>query len=169
MSAAVLVAGVGNRGFADDGFGCAVAARLAEEASLLPPGVKVVDFGIRGMHLAYELAGGAWDAAILVDAVSRHAPPGTLSVSEPTIADLTTHVVDAHSLDLLAVFAMTRSLGAMLPRLLLVGCEPAEIADRVGLSATVARAVDPAAAQVRSLARALVQTLKEEEEREATG
>ena len=59
----VLVAGIGNVFLGDDGFGVALADRLARRA--LPAGVDVVDFGIRGMDLAYALGEGydAGDAA----------------------------------------------------------------------------------------------------------
>ena len=62
----VLVAGVGNIFFGDDAFGVEVAGRLAGE----PPvaGVTVAEFGIRGVHLAYELLNG-YDTLVLVDAV----------------------------------------------------------------------------------------------------
>jgi len=53
MSSGVLIAGIGNLFFTDDGFGSEVARRLTGEE--LPDGVKVVDYGIRGMHLAYDL------------------------------------------------------------------------------------------------------------------
>ena len=48
-----LIAGVGNIFLGDDGFGVEVARRLA--SMQLPEGVRVADFGIRGIHLAYEL------------------------------------------------------------------------------------------------------------------
>ena len=44
----LLIAGVGNIFFGDDGFGSEVARALSVDA----PGVKVEDFGIRGLHLA---------------------------------------------------------------------------------------------------------------------
>ena len=43
----------------------------------LPAGVEVVDFGIRGMDLAYALGDG-YDAVVLLDAAPRGQPPGTL-------------------------------------------------------------------------------------------
>ena len=76
----VLVAGIGNIFHGDDGFGVAVAQQLAGRG--LPPGVRVVDFGIRGLDLVYALLDG-YSAAILIDAVERGDPPGTLSVIEP--------------------------------------------------------------------------------------
>ena len=52
----MLVAGIGNIFLSDDGFGVEVANRLAGRP--LPDGVRVADFGIRGVHLAYELLDG---------------------------------------------------------------------------------------------------------------
>jgi len=51
----MLVAGVGNVFFGDDGFGPEVARVLLGEPL---DGAKVEDFGIRGLHLAYELLNG---------------------------------------------------------------------------------------------------------------
>lgn len=62
----MLVAGIGNIFLGDDGFGVEVASRLAREK--LPGWVRVEDYGIRGVHLAYELAGGDYDTVVLVDA-----------------------------------------------------------------------------------------------------
>jgi hydrogenase maturation protease len=75
MTGRTLVAGIGNIFLSDDGFGVEVARRLA--TARLPAGVTVADYGIRGMHLAYDLASG-FDAAILVDATSRGGAPGTI-------------------------------------------------------------------------------------------
>ena len=49
----MLVAGIGNVFRTDDGFGPEVARRLS--ALTWPDGVRVVDYGIRGLHLAYDL------------------------------------------------------------------------------------------------------------------
>src|ERR1019366_4161880 len=64
----------------DDGFGVEVAKRFAGQE--LPEGVRVTDYGIRGMHLAYDLAEG-FDTTILVDAMQRGDEPGTVYVIEP--------------------------------------------------------------------------------------
>ena len=79
MTAKMLVAGVGNIFLGDDGFGVEVARRLAEAD--LPSWVQVADYGISGMHLAYDLANG-YDSAILVDTAQRGGEPGTLTVIE---------------------------------------------------------------------------------------
>ncbi len=81
-SGRTLVAGVGNIFFGDDGFGVEVAKRLAERE--LPDGVTVADYGISGMHLAYDLCDG-YDRAILIDATPRGGTPGTVYVLEPEL------------------------------------------------------------------------------------
>src|SRR5215472_11988405 len=80
MTQRVLVAGVGNIFLGDDGFGVEVARRLARLD--LPDWVAVGDYGISGMHLAYDLADGV-ETAILVDAMPRGGEPGTVYVVEP--------------------------------------------------------------------------------------
>jgi len=144
-----LVAGVGNVFLGDDGFGCEVARRLA--AAPHPDGVAVVDFGIRGMHLAYELSSGAWDAAILVDAVARGGPAGTLYVIAPDESSAQPAIGDAHGIDLGAVLTMADTIGTPPPRVVVVGCEAGDIDERIGLSDAMERAVAPAIALVQSL------------------
>jgi len=56
----------------DDAFGVEVAQRLTQRT--WPPGVRVVDFGIRGFDLAYAILDG-YDVTILVDATPRGAIP----------------------------------------------------------------------------------------------
>lgn len=146
--ARVLVAGVGNMFLGDDGFGVEVARRLQQ--SNLPSSVEVVDAGIAGLHLAYKLADG-YDLFIAVDAVSRGEPPGTLCVLEPRLDD-EAGTADAHAIDLRAVFAMVRTLGGRLGRVLVVGCEPAYIQERMGLSPEVEASIEPAVRRVRQLA-----------------
>ncbi len=144
-----LVAGIGNIFLGDDGFGVEVVRRLAGEA--MPEGTRVADYGIRGLHLAYQLLEG-WDTVILVDAVSRGAPPGTVFVIEPDLAAPTPDApMNAHGMDPATVLATVKSLGGTLKRVLVVGCEPQEIEPGIGLSAPVQQAVDEAARVVRRL------------------
>ena len=143
-----LVAGVGNVFFGDDGFGVEVARKLQSEK--LPEDVRVADYGIRGVHLAYQLLDG-YDTLVLIDAVSRGDPPGTVSLIEPRLAGAAETWMDSHGMDPGAVLALVRQLGGQLGRVLLVGCEAAEICERMGLSEPVQRAVDEAARLVRRL------------------
>jgi hydrogenase maturation protease len=119
----ILVAGIGNVFLADDGFGVVLAERLA--ARPLPPGVEVVDYGIRGMDLAYALGEG-WDAVVLLDAAPTGRPPGTLSVIEPDL-ELVEPSIDAHGMDPVKVIGLARALGGPLPRTLVVACAPAVV------------------------------------------
>ena len=148
----VLVAGIGNVFLGDDGFGVALADRLAQ--SRLPAGVEVVDYGIRGMDLAYALHD--YDAVVLLDASPRRSRPGTLYVLEPELDSLE-GTFDAHGMDPVKVLALARSLGGALPRTLVVGCEPAAVIDPdsdevvAELSEPVRGALDEAVRLVESL------------------
>ncbi len=159
----VLVAGIGNVFLGDDGFGVALAERLA--ARELPPGVDVVDYGIRGMDLAYALGDG-WDAVVLLDAAPTGHPPGTLTVIEPEI-DAVEPAMDAHGMDPVQVLALARTLGGPLPRTLVVACAPetvmtGEEEDVVAeLSAPVQAALDPGVELVESVLRELTSAQQE--------
>ena len=137
-----LIAGLGNIFFGDDAFGVEVARVLASRP--LPPGIRVLDVGIRGVHLAYEIAAGAFDTVVIVDAVSRGEAPGTLYVIEPdeVAGDVS---VDAHGLRPERIAALVRALGGRLEQLKLVGCEPADMSEGIYLTEAVAAAVEPAA------------------------
>jgi hydrogenase maturation protease len=154
----ILVAGIGNVFLADDGFGVEVARRLAQRE--LPLGVKVADFGIRGMDLAYELQED-YDAAILVDAVPRGQAPGTLYVIEPDL-DGTEPVLDAHAMDPVRVLGLARTLGTLPGRVLVVGCEPSTAMSLdddelvMGLSPPVQAATAEAVALVESVLEELL-------------
>jgi hydrogenase maturation protease len=147
MKRRVLVAGIGNVFFSDDGFGVEVARRLATRP--LPEGVAVSDFGIRGVHLAFEIVSG-YDLVIVVDAVSRGGPPGTLYVLEPE-ADPDECNPDAHSMELQNVLAFIEQLEAQPPRMLIVGCEPDSTEPGIGLGEIAEGAVERAVALVRNL------------------
>jgi hydrogenase maturation protease len=160
------VAGIGNLFLGDDGFGVEVARRLAGAG--LPDGVDVVDFGIRGLDLAYALQEG-YEAAIFVDTAPGGEPPGTLSVIEPDIESREV-VLDTHGMDPLRVLALARALGGVPPRVLIVACEPERIVDGehdddlvAELSEPVQAAVDGAIELVRSLVGELTR------EQESTG
>ena len=68
----ILVAGIGNIFLGDDGFGSEVVRHVPVRQD--DSGVRVVDYGIGGMHLAYDLLDD-WDALVLVDAVPESRQP----------------------------------------------------------------------------------------------
>jgi hydrogenase maturation protease len=141
MNRRALVAGIGNLFLTDDGFGSEVARRLA--ARPLPDGVKVIDYGIRGMHLAYDLLDG-YDGLVVIDALPGDAAPGELSVLEVGPDDLGDGEFDAHGMAPVAVLGSLSQLGGSLPPTYLVGCQPADVSDGMGLTPAVQASVDPA-------------------------
>jgi hydrogenase maturation protease len=157
-----LVACLGNIFLSDDGFGVEVARRLARFE--LPDGVRVTDYGIRGMHLAYDLAEG-FDSTILVDATQRGGKPGTVYLIEPETAGdgpdpddggtgamlASMSLLNAHGMQPDLVLSLAGTLGADAGRVLVVGCEPASLEEGIGLSAPVAAAVDDAVRMVTKL------------------
>ncbi|HZV51446.1 MAG TPA: hydrogenase maturation protease [Candidatus Dormibacteraeota bacterium] len=148
----VLVAGIGNVFLGDDGFGVEVVRRLSERS--LPPWAEVADFGIRGYDLAYALLED-YAYAVLVDAVPRGEPPGTVFVLEPDLEALPGPASpDGHAMGPDRVLALVRELGGRPPRLFLVGCEPASLGGEegaMGLSPPVAAAVEEALAAIERL------------------
>ncbi len=172
MTGRMLIAGVGNIFLGDDGFGVEVARRLS--AADLPDWVRVADYGISGMHLAYDLAEG-YETTILIDASPRGGEPGTVYVMEVDAAGAPaaapheggaeqdrphpalsrpigeSPLLDAHGMQPDVVFSMLDMLGADAGRVLVVGCEPASTDEGIGLSAPVTAAVDEAVRVVLNL------------------
>ncbi|MDP9094649.1 MAG: hydrogenase maturation protease [Actinomycetota bacterium] len=143
-----LVAGLGNIFEGDDGFGVEVAQALS--STQWPAGVELRDYGIRGVHLAYQLLD-AYDLVVIIDAVQRGGEPGTIYVMEHA-ADATAPapaqdapILDAHDLAPDGVLALVPMLGGTLGRVMVIGCEPATIMPALGLSRAVAGSVEKAA------------------------
>jgi hydrogenase maturation protease len=149
MTGRILVAGVGNVFLRDDAFGVEVVRLLAERPQ--PPGVQIRDYGIRGVHLVYELLDG-YDLFVLVDAAPRGEVPGTVSVLEVELPSPEAQpVIDAHSLTPDAIFGLLSSLGGRPGRNLVVACEPAEVDPGMGLSDPVREALPHAVRAVEEI------------------
>jgi hydrogenase maturation protease len=171
MPPRILVAGIGNIFFGDDGFGVEVANRLKDVA--MPDGVELTEFGIRGVHLAYQLLDG-YDALVLIDALPMGEPPGTVAVIEvapedyaPTaesMGDDIAPTMDAHTMNPAIVLQMLASLDGKVGRVLVIGCQPHTIDERIGLSDVVAEAVDKAVEQFTDVIGDLVADLSSREE-----
>ena len=156
MTGRILVAGVGNVFLRDDAFGVEVVRLLAERPQ--PPGVRVSDYGIRGVHLAYELLNG-YDLFVLVDAAPRGEAPGTVTVLEVELPSPDAlPVIDAHSLTPDAIFGLLSSLGGHPGRSLVVACEPAEVDAGMGLSDPVREALPHAVRVVEEIVAQADQT-----------
>lgn len=146
MSQRILIAGLGNIFWGDDGFGVEVVRRLSTQ--VLPGSIRVADFGIRALHLAYELLDGGYQTTVLVDAARMGDKPGTVYFIKPDLDTLwsdTSELLDAHAMDFRSVLRLVKSLGGNPGDIYIVGCEPLQLeGGAIGLSKPVADAVDEA-------------------------
>lgn len=129
--APVLVLGVGNELFTDEGLGCVAAQRIA---ALGLPGVDVLDGATLGLALLPELAGRS--ALLLLDAiVSDGARPGDLielhGDEVPASYRLTLSV---HQIGVEEALAAAEFAGCCPPVLAAVGLVPADLEVGFGLS-----------------------------------
>jgi hydrogenase maturation protease len=161
MSERVVVAGIGNVFLGDDGFGVEVVRCLQERGTLDGlDGVDVVDVGVRGLHLAFDLLNGC-DLLVLVDAAPIGEEPGTLAVLEAelgagagtALAPIPIPAADAHGMTPDAVVQLVQALGGRLARVVVVACQPLTVDECLGLSLPVAGAIDPAARVVGDIVR----------------
>ena len=158
----ILIAGVGNIFLGDDGFGVEVVRRLAGRE--LPEGVEVVDFGIRGMDLAYALQDD-YEVVIFIDATPRGEKPGTVYLLEPEIEENGEVVLDTHGMDPVKVITLSRALGARPTRILVVGCEPQVVVSGEDYDDMLMELSEPVRAAVEEAVK-LVESLVEEIDKE---
>ncbi|MEO9238857.1 MAG: hydrogenase maturation protease, partial [Jatrophihabitantaceae bacterium] len=153
----VLVAGIGNIFLSDDGFGPEVTRRLIERRlaeggsvqGAARPDVRIVAYGIRGMHLAYDLLDG-YRALLIVDLIPR-GEPGQVRVLQVDEAGLAGGSFDAHGMDPASVLGTVAALGGRLPTTYVIGCAPVTVAEGLGLSEPVSAAIEAALAAVERL------------------
>ena len=155
----ILIAGIGNIFLGDDAFGVEVVRRLMDRK--LSAEVRIVDFGIRGLDLAYALQD-RYETTILIDAYPHGQTPGTVSVVEPDVKEIAAEpssLVEAHSMHPLNVLRMAASMNGSLNRVLLVGCEPASLGGDegyMGLSEPVEAGVEHALNTTETLIKRLL-------------
>jgi len=162
MSKRILVAGIGNIFLGDDGFGVEVVRRLAGRE--LPEGVEVVDFGIRGLDLAYALQE-EYELVVFVDTTPRGQEPGTVYLIEPEIEEDGEMSLDTHGMDPVKVIKLSRALGARPTRTLVVGCEPQVVVSGEDYDDMLMELSEPVRAAVGEAVR-LVESLVEESNKE---
>lgn len=162
----ILIACVGNIFLGDDAFGVEVARKLAGRS--LPPSVRVIDFGIRGLDLTYALLDG-YDVAILVDAAPRGEPAGTLSIIEPDPIDVSSLpaadvsagdlLIETHGMHPAKVLRLVAAMGGKLKHILVVACEPTpypEVDMQMELSPPVEAAVGEAVLLLEDLVAKII-------------
>jgi len=131
----ILVLGIGNAQFGDDGAGIRLAEMLAQRE--LPPEVKVAEAGLPGWGLPIWLEGKA--NVILVDAVKMGQTPGSWRRFYPKDLHILmeTDSLSLHQPDLASGLALSQALDLIPENLLLYGIEPANTSPGASLSAEV--------------------------------
>lgn len=163
MTPSILIAGVGNIFLGDDAFGSVVVDRMAN--SNLPLQARIVDFGIRGFDLSFELLKN-YDLVIFIDAISKGSGPGSISVLEITPANVPdTSAPDAHGMVLAKSIELARTMGARFGKLCVIGCKPETVEPKqngeFALSASVAAAVEPAIQLVHLVVKEFLESKEE--------
>jgi len=147
---AVLVLGIGNLLWADEGFG----VRAVEEFHRLyeaPENMRVMDGGTQGVYLVQHIRDA--DILIVFDAVDYGLAPGTLKRVEGDEVPkfLGAKKISLHQTGFQEVLAMAEMLGDYPEHLLLIGVQPVELEDyggslRPAVKAQIGPAIDLALA-----------------------
>ncbi|MCB6176694.1 HyaD/HybD family hydrogenase maturation endopeptidase [Rhodobacter sp. Har01] len=131
MSKRVLILGIGNVLWADEGFGVRCVEAMAE-CHALPGNVRLMDGGTQGLYLLPFLEEA--DALLVFDAIDYGLPSGTLKRIEgdEVPAFLGAKKMSLHQTGFQDVIATARLLGRCPPDLALIGCQPVELEDYGG-------------------------------------
>lgn len=144
----VLVLGIGNVLWADEGFGVRAAEELHRQF-VFPDSVRLLDGGTQGIYLVQHIREA--DILVVFDAVDYGLPPGTLKLVEGDEVPkfLGVKKVSLHQTGFQEVLAMAEMLGDYPRHLLLIGVQPVELDDfggslRSQVKAQIAPAIDAA-------------------------
>ena len=146
MTDRILILGIGNVLWADEGFGVRCVEAMAERFAL-PENVRLLDGGTQGLYLLPDLEQA--DALIVFDAVDYGLAPGTLKVvrDDEVPAFMGAKKMSLHQTGFQDVIATAQLLGRCPERLVLIGCQPVELEDYGGgLRPLTAARIDPAIA-----------------------
>ncbi|MEO0809377.1 MAG: HyaD/HybD family hydrogenase maturation endopeptidase [Pseudomonadota bacterium] len=147
MNEQVLVLGIGNVLWADEGFGVRCVEALARDWAF-PDGVKLVDGGTQGLYLLPFLEEAA--ALIVFDAVDYGLKPGTLKIveGEAVPSFMGVKKMSLHQTGFQDVIATARLMGYCPEHMVLIGCQPEELEDYGGGLRDVVAAQIPAAIEI---------------------
>jgi len=140
----ILVLGIGNVLWADEGFGVRCVEALQSRWRFAPR-VSLVDGGTQGLYLLPLVQG--IDRLIVFDAVDYGLQPGTLKLvqDDEVPAFLGAKKMSLHQTGFQEVLALAQLSGHYPEKLVLIGCQPQELADFGGsLTDTVKAALEPA-------------------------
>lgn len=143
---AILVLGIGNILWADEGFGVRVAEAMHARYRI-PDGLQVVDGGTQGLSLLPWIEDA--DILLIFDAVDYGLHPGTLRVIDDDDVPryLTAKKMSLHQTSFQDVLALATLSGRAPTRMQLIGVQPADLETYGGsLSVPVAAQIEPAIA-----------------------
>jgi hydrogenase maturation protease len=170
MKPPILIAGIGNIFLGDDAFGVEVVREMLGRK--MSPEVRIVDFGIRGLDLTYALLDD-YEAAILVDAVPRGQPPGTVYLIEPETGDPAVCedasqndlLIETHGMHPAKVLRLVAGMGGKTRQVLVVGCEPTPFDSERDMDMNLSPAVRAAIPEAIKLIESLVEKILNGEDR----
>lgn len=124
----ILILGIGNVLWADEGFGVRCVEAMAERFAL-PENVRLLDGGTQGLYLLPFLEEA--EAVIIFDAIDFGLEPGTLHVLRDgdVPAFMGAKKMSLHQTGFQEVLSTAQLLGRCPAQLTLIGCQPAEIED----------------------------------------
>lgn len=140
----ILILGIGNILWADEGFGVR-AVQALEQAYEFPPSVSLLDGGTQGLALIPYVQQA--DVLIILDAVDFQLAPGSLVElrDEEVPAYLGAKKMSLHQISFQEVLALCQLLGNSPKNLLLMGVQPEVLEDYGGsLSLVVKQQMKPA-------------------------
>ncbi|WP_374384244.1 HyaD/HybD family hydrogenase maturation endopeptidase [Dongia sp.] len=143
---AVLVLGIGNLLWADEGFGVRVVEEL-DRRFRFPSRVRLLDGGTQGIYLVQDIR--ETDILVVFDAIDYGLVPGTLKLihDDDVPAFLGAKKMSLHQTGFQEVLAMAAMLGDYPAHILLVGVQPAQLEDFGGsLTDSVKAQIEPAIA-----------------------
>lgn len=144
MPANVLILGIGNVLWADEGFGVRCVEQLASRYAF-DDNVRLLDGGTQGLYLLPFLEEA--DSLIVFDAVDYGLEPGTLKIVENDEVPqfMGAKKMSLHQTGFQDVIATAQLMGYCPEQLLLIGCQPEELEDYGGgLRDQIAARIDPA-------------------------
>lgn len=142
----IIIMGLGNLLWADEGFGVRAAEQLYARYQL-PAKVEVVDGGTQGLLLLPYVE--AADRLILFDAIDFGLEPGTLKVyrDDAVPAYLTAKKMSLHQTGFSEVLALADLKGNLPASIVLIGVQPVQLEDYGGsLTEPVRARLEPAIA-----------------------
>lgn len=151
MSRRILILGIGNVLWADEGFGVRCVEAMAETHAL-PENVRLLDGGTQGLYLLPFLEEA--DALLVFDAIDYGLPPGTMKLIRDgeVPAFLGAKKMSLHQTGFQDVIATATLMGFRPPEMALIGCQPVELEDYGGgLRPLIAARIPEALAMAREV------------------